>query len=187
MPFHPASDVHGESGNTENDEAQIQERSLTTNRLTIDGEIDGAVVCSDLWSAAYREAVENLGEEIDIAILKGKNIEQLLRKLEEIERDVTQESAFLRGVKYLRSLQVPLERFKLALDLASPLANLEPAATTVFGVVRGVTAVSPVHKDHSCINPSGNRRDRSTDACPRRLLSVSQPPTWSLRGKLRKC
>ena len=59
-----------------------------------------------------------------------------------MEKDTTQESAFLRGVKYLQSLQVPLERFKLALDLASPLTSIEPTTATVFGVVKGVTAVS---------------------------------------------
>jgi hypothetical protein len=97
---------------------------------------------SDIWSTAYREAVDSLGKDIDVAILKGENVAQLFRQLEEIDREAAQESVFLRGVRYLHSLQVPLERFKLALDLASPLANIEPTAGTVFGVVRGVTAVS---------------------------------------------
>ncbi|KAK6365425.1 hypothetical protein LTR64_008794 [Lithohypha guttulata] len=96
----------------------------------------------DLWSAAYREAVESLGEDIDVAILKGSNAAQLFKQLEEVDKDVIQESAFLRGVAFLRSIQVPLERFKLALDLASPVSNLEPAAATVFGVVKSVTAIA---------------------------------------------
>lgn len=62
-------------------------------------------------------------------------------ELESIDSETTRKSAFLRGVAYLRSIQVPLERFKLALDLASPLANLDPVASTVIGVVRSVTAV----------------------------------------------
>jgi hypothetical protein len=101
-------------------------------------------VSRDLWSTAYREAVESLGEDIDIAMLKGRNVEQLFKELGEIDNEATQDSAFLRGVKYLRSIQVPLERFKLALDLASPLASLDPTASTVFGMVRGVTTVSSV-------------------------------------------
>jgi hypothetical protein len=82
---------------------------------------------TDLWSAAYREAVESFGKDIDVAILKGSSAAQLLEKLEDIDKEATQES---------------LERFKLALDLASPLGSLDPTASTVLGVVRSVTAVS---------------------------------------------
>lgn len=99
-------------------------------------------VSPDLWSAAYREAVHSLGEDIDVTILNGKDVAQIFRELEEIDKEAAQESAFLRGVRYLHSVQVPLERFKLVLDLPSPLSSLEPIATTVFGVVRSVTAVS---------------------------------------------
>ena len=67
----------------------------------------------------------------------------LFKELEDIDKEATEESAFLRGVEYLRSLQVPLERFKLALDLASPLTSIDPSSRAVFGVVSGVTAVSP--------------------------------------------
>ena len=113
-----------------------------TDRSTLNDGIGSLVVSSDLWSAAYREAVHSFGNDIDVAILKGKHLAQLFRELEEIDKEATQESAFLRGVRYLHSIQVPLERFKLALDLASPLTSVEPTATTVFGVVRSVTAVS---------------------------------------------
>lgn len=156
LPLNQASDVPQGSTNTARDGAQIQtgqstlhwnslERNLTTNRLTPGDYISKDIASSDLWSAAYREAVESLGEEIDPAALEGKNIAQLFRELEDIEKEVTHESAFVRGVRYLDSLQVPLENFKLGLDLAAPLANLEPTATTVVGVVRAVTAVSSVH------------------------------------------
>lgn len=97
---------------------------------------------TDVWSAAYREAVDSLGKDIDVAILRGSGAAQLFKQLEEIDKNVSRDSAFLRGVACLRSIQVPLEKFKLALDLASPLGNLEPIAGTVFGVVKGVTAVS---------------------------------------------
>ncbi|KAF2440432.1 hypothetical protein P171DRAFT_394849 [Karstenula rhodostoma CBS 690.94] len=113
----------------------------STNRLTVDN-ISGVNTFSDIWSAAYREAIDSLGEDVDVAILMGQNAAQLLEELEGTENASAQESAFLRGVAYLRSIQVPLERFKLALDLASPLSSLDPTATTVFGVVRSVTAIA---------------------------------------------
>ena len=146
------SDLSRESTTSRDDEAQIQtHRSAlqtrefeqnSTDRSNLDHDTGSVVVSSDLWSEAYREAVDNIGKDIDVAILTGKNVAQLFRELEEIDKEATQESAFLRGVRYLHSIQVPLERFKLALDLASPLTSLEPTATTVFGVVRSVTAVS---------------------------------------------
>jgi hypothetical protein len=70
-------------------------------------------------------------------------VTQLFAELDQLEREVMQESAFDRGLRCLRSLQVPLERFKLLLDLTSPLASIEPTATTVVGLVKGVTAVIP--------------------------------------------
>ncbi|GKU06980.1 unnamed protein product [Fusarium langsethiae] len=104
--------------------------------------IEVAVTPSDLWSKAYREAVQNMGQDVDVAILKGENIAQLFKELEGVDKDAADESVFLRGVKYLHSIQVPLERFKLALDLTVPLTALEPTTSTVFGVIRGVTAVA---------------------------------------------
>jgi hypothetical protein len=53
---------------------------------------------------------------------------------------------FLRGLACLRELRVPLETFKLALDLATPLSRLEPTAATVFGLVSSVTAVRQQQK-----------------------------------------
>ncbi|RAO65428.1 uncharacterized protein BHQ10_001440 [Talaromyces amestolkiae] len=105
-------------------------------------DIDGGIVGSDLWSAAYREAVESMQDEMDITILKGSSVAQLFEKLEEIDKDVNQKSAFVRGMEVLKKAKKPLENFKLALDLASPLAELEPVATTVVGVLKGVTAIA---------------------------------------------
>ncbi|KAK3897898.1 hypothetical protein C8A05DRAFT_38527 [Staphylotrichum tortipilum] len=97
---------------------------------------------SDVWSAAYREAVASLGTDIDITILKGDSVADLFRQLEQVDKDATQESVFWRGVKYLRTLQVPLEKFKLALDLADPLTSIDPMVGSVFGVVKNVTAIA---------------------------------------------
>ncbi|KAF7877700.1 hypothetical protein EAF04_001371 [Stromatinia cepivora] len=114
----------------------------SSNHLTPGVEIDSAIVSLDVWSAAYREAVNSLGKDIDSTILKGENLAELFKQLETIDKEVTQESVFLRGVKYLHSLQVPLDSFKLALDLASPLTSIEPTTSMVFGIIKGVTAIA---------------------------------------------
>lgn len=146
-PSEEMRNVAGESIDTDNN-GTLDSRPLMNlegdvigNQVSLRGSISSVHSSSDIWSAAYREAVESLGEEITTA-LSGKNAEQLFNELEDIEKEATHESAFLRGVQRLRSLKTPLDNFKLALDLASPLANLEPTASTVFGVVRSVTAVS---------------------------------------------
>lgn len=108
---------------------------------TPESAIEAANAPSDLWSKAYREAVQNMGQDVDLAILTAENIAQLFKELEEVDKHATNESVFLRGVRYLSSIQVPLERFKLALDLTVPLTAIEPTTSTVFGVIRGVTAV----------------------------------------------
>lgn len=154
LPLNQAKDIIGESINNKNEDTQsdqrtlhlnISERNFTTDQSALRNSVASAIGSSDLWSAAYREAVESF-KEMDIAVLEGQSVAQLFQSLEDIEKEATHESAFSRGVKYLRSIQVPLERFKLALDLASPLANIEPTATTVVGVVRSVTAVSSIHR-----------------------------------------
>jgi hypothetical protein len=157
LPLDQTHDAPGESTTTRDDATQIQtdqstlltvvhtsglEQNFSANDSTLSVDVGVVIVSSDIWSTAYREAVESLGKDIDVAILKGENVAQLFRQLEEIDKEAAQESLFLRGVKYLKSLQVPLEKFKLALDVAAPLATIEPTATIVFGVVRSVTAVS---------------------------------------------
>lgn len=129
---------------TRADELSPHEEPLTKNvpsQTTLAAETRPATASPDLWSAAYREAVDSLGADIRGAVVLGSNAAQLFSELEELDKDVSRDSAFLRGVARLRSIQVPLETFKLALDLASPLASLDPAANACFGVVRGVTAV----------------------------------------------
>lgn len=93
------SDRSRESTTTRADEAQIQTDQSAlqtsdleqnfTDRSTFDDDTGSVVVSSDIWSAAYREAFHNLGKDIDIAILKGKNVAQLFRELEEIDQEAT--------------------------------------------------------------------------------------------------
>ncbi|KFH40613.1 Vegetative incompatibility protein HET-E-like protein [Hapsidospora chrysogenum ATCC 11550] len=149
-PANSTDVIHRKTANNEDDRIQLcpEQSALYINhrrqnsrayRSNLDS---NGIVPSDLWSAAYCEAIDRLGEDIDLAILQGKNVAQLFRALEGTEKEATQETAFLRGVSYLRSIQVPLERFKLALDLASPLTSLEPTTSTVTGVVRNVSAIA---------------------------------------------
>jgi hypothetical protein len=53
-------------------------------------------VASDLWSSAYRDAVESMGKDLNVAVLKGNNVAQLFTQLGELDSEVTQDSAFLR-------------------------------------------------------------------------------------------
>ncbi|UZP36392.1 hypothetical protein NXS19_004208 [Fusarium pseudograminearum] len=64
------------------------------------------------------------------------------KKLEGVDKNATEESAFRKGTRYLTPIKVPLEHFKLALDLTAPLTAFEPVTSTVFGVMKGVTAVA---------------------------------------------
>ena len=94
---------------------------------------------TDLWSAAYLEALHGFGDEVKSVILKGDRIDTLLTSLKQTNEELAGDSLFWRG---LRRLQAPLKNFKLALDLASPLATIQPTASTAVGVVSCVTAVS---------------------------------------------
>ncbi|PSK43017.1 LON peptidase N-terminal domain and RING finger protein [Elsinoe australis] len=97
---------------------------------------------TDVWSAAFREAASSIEDCIDSTAAHSRSVEELLQNLNTIGRDAVQDSAFLRGVQHLQDARVPLESFKLALDLATPLTSLEPTTATVFGVVRSVTAIA---------------------------------------------
>lgn len=150
QPSNPTCDASAKSTLTTDSDAVPPDQSALlasqtepdpANPSTTGGFVSDGIASSDIWSAAYREAVDSFGKDIDTAILMGKSAAHLFEELEKIDKDATQESVFLRGVAYLRSIQVPLERFKLALDLASPLTSF-PVAPTGFGVLSSVTAVS---------------------------------------------
>ncbi|KAL4936888.1 hypothetical protein BDV06DRAFT_204043 [Aspergillus oleicola] len=145
------------------------EQSLIIKQSTAGDVVDSVIISADLWSTAYREAINNMKDEIDVAMLEGRGIEQLFRELDDVERQATSESAFMRGVNSLRSLQVPLEKLKLALDLANPLTSLEPTTSAVFGVVRSVTAlaITLAASDLDFAKQVGDMLDRISwiDAC----------------------
>lgn len=96
----------------------------------------------DVWSLAFAEALDSFGSELDHTLLQGNSAESLMRRLQEMDEDDSQNSAFRRGLDHLRRLRIPLEAIKLALDIATPLVAVEPTAAMAVGVVRSVTAVS---------------------------------------------
>lgn len=157
------------------DQASVDQSKLSENA-------ENNMVNSDLWSEAFREAVENLGKDY-VAILEGRNVKQLFEQPEKDDKEAAQESAFIRGLETLRSI-VPLEKFKLALDLATPLTSIEPAVATVFGVVRIVTAVS-----WKLINTHfpDSMSVWFTEQDFHRLPLALQTPTLNLRGRLDEC
>lgn len=121
------------------DECEVVDNVQAENSLA--GVEDATIEAgsTDLWSAAYREAVSSFGEEVKTVISKGEKIEKLFTSLEETNEKDAGDSLFRKGV---RRLQAPLRNFKLALDMAKPLASIEPTASTAVGVVTSVTAVS---------------------------------------------
>lgn len=122
----------------------LQPSDIISNRIGgigVRSSNDISITPTDLWSAAFREAIETLEPRIDVAEFAGKTIEQLFHDLDAIDKSAGERSIFRRGLAHLRSAKGPLENFKLALDLANPFISFEPAAVTVVGVVRGVTTV----------------------------------------------
>jgi hypothetical protein len=115
------------------------------------------VASTDLWSAAFREAVDTFESKMSVDLITGGSLEQLFKDLQSIDKSLTDESTFLRGLGRLRSMKVPLETFKLALDVTNPLASFEPTAATVFGVVRGVTTVRSSHDNTKTSVETGTR------------------------------
>ena len=113
LPLNQVSDVSRESATTRADEAQIQtdQSALQTtilNRILLIGRL--LITTPAVWLFLQTFGAQHFVKQW-------------------IHQEATQESAFLRAVRYLQSIQLRLERFKLALDLATPLARLEPTAT----------------------------------------------------------
>jgi hypothetical protein len=183
-------DVDGEligtrrNGVLDSDSIRNPEHEIIVDQLSLLGSMNSVYSSSDIWSAVYREAVESLGEEM-VTALSGKNADQLFKELEEIEHEATHKSAFLRGVRRLRSLKTPLDNFKLALDLASPLSNLEPTISTVVSVIRSVIAVSFAYQTIVYIKFSERHLHFLTYL--HRLLLRLRTLIWTSRNKLQIC
>ncbi|SPO00078.1 uncharacterized protein DNG_02930 [Cephalotrichum gorgonifer] len=103
------------------------------------GTVFKAEADDDIWSVAYREAVERLDEDKREIVTKGERIDELFKRLRESDADNADHSLFRKG---LSKLQKPLQYVKLAVDLAQPLLALEPAAATATGAVKSFTVVA---------------------------------------------
>lgn len=98
---------------------------------------------ADIWSVAYHDAIQKLDREKRDMVLTGRNLNQLLKDLEERDAESAENSYFRKGLK---RVQKPLENVKLAVDLAQPLLGLDPAVATATGVVKSFTIV--------CVHPA---------------------------------
>ncbi|KAL9580025.1 MAG: hypothetical protein Q9212_004742 [Teloschistes hypoglaucus] len=135
-----AASVHNERASTitastppiSSEIREVDDNVHAKNSFAVVEDDTAAAGSTDLWSAAYREAVSSYGEEVKTVISKGGGIEKLFTSLEETHGKIAGDSLFGRGVQ---RLQAPLRNFKLALDLASPLTGIEPTASTAVGVV----------------------------------------------------
>lgn len=83
-----------------------------------------------------------MGDEMDGAILAGKNAERMFTELQQLGKQTEKTSAAVKGIKILHSIKPSLENLKFVLEVASPLGAIHPAASTALGVVKSVTAVS---------------------------------------------
>lgn len=139
VPLTPVNKEHVKLNTDASDTVTVESTTGALSQLQTSNDPEQP---SDLWSKAYQEALLSLGEDVDVAILAGKNVEMLFTQLEELGKSAQGKSTLLRGVHYLQSLQVPLEKIKFLVDVASPLGAVHPAASTALGVVKSVTTVS---------------------------------------------
>lgn len=94
---------------------------------------------SDQWTKAYDEAVAQLDEETRALVSKGRDLQQLFDGLNETNEAHKSQSIFRRG---LNRLQGPVQNFNLVLNIASPLAGLDPTSSAAVGVVESVTTLA---------------------------------------------
>jgi len=106
----------------------------------------------DPWTVAFRDAAKSLEDEVDVALLQGRKLEDLFRELELKEQTTAQDSIFWSGVERLKGIQLPLKILNIALDCANPLTRIEPTMSAVFGVISSASAVSQRYSGH-CVYP----------------------------------
>ncbi|KAL8638158.1 MAG: hypothetical protein Q9228_004660 [Teloschistes exilis] len=99
---------------------EVDDNVHAKNRFAVVEDDTAAAGSTDLWSAAYREALSSYGEEVKTVISKGGGIEKLFTSLEETHGKVAGDSLFGKG----------------------PLTSIEPTASTAVGVVSSVTVVA---------------------------------------------
>lgn len=95
-------------------------------------------VPSDLWSAAYKEAVGQVDQEIGTLVRSGRNLEELFQSLNEANELHKEESILRRGMERIKK---PMEYLQMILNVTSPAAGMNPASSVAFGVVQSVATV----------------------------------------------
>lgn len=123
--------------------SQQHDADLTSEMTERDALEDGG----NIWSVAYRDAIQKLDEDKREMVLRNQNLDQLLKDLGERDAESAENSLFRKGLK---KVQKSLENVKLAVDIAQPFIGLEPVAATATGAVKsftivGVLSIPPVH------------------------------------------
>ena len=118
-------------------------------------------------SAAFARAYLSRTDDEKIALGKTQSLRDLFAKLDSTNTKSKEQSRFRRGVEIL---QPTLQMLGSSMNLASPLAALDPIASNAFGIVQSVVKViySLWHVRHSA-------DDLMTD-CDRNLWSRNRIP-----------
>ncbi|KFA71991.1 hypothetical protein S40288_08082 [Stachybotrys chartarum IBT 40288] len=115
-----------------------QAASATVEQHGANGKAHDSVP-SDLWSAAYKEAVGQVDQEIGTLVRSGRNLEELFQNLNEANELQKDESILRRGMERIKK---PMEYLQMILNVTSPAAGMNPASSVAFGVVQSVATLA---------------------------------------------
>lgn len=109
----------------------IQDEEIEDTKLEIKG--------NDAWNNAFRDACNKRTPAERAALLQTSSISHLFSQLEKEHSEHSQICAFEKGAKILGGI---LNGLNFLLNLASPVANIEPCTSSALAIVRLVTTVS---------------------------------------------
>lgn len=93
---------------------------------------------SDPWTTAYNEAMGQLDDDMRAVVQKGQNLEELFENLSQTNENHKHKSILRRGMD---RMQTPLKFLETTLDVAKPLASLDPGSSAAVGLIQSVTTV----------------------------------------------
>ncbi|KXL48958.1 hypothetical protein M433DRAFT_2704 [Acidomyces richmondensis BFW] len=108
----------------------IQDEEIEDTKLEIKG--------NDAWNNAFRDACNKRTPAERAALLQTSSISHLFSQLEKEHSEHSQICAFEKGAKILGGI---LNGLNFLLNLASPVANIEPCTSSALAIVRLVTTL----------------------------------------------
>ena len=75
-------------------------RDDVVDPLVFVGDLQNGEASLDVWTAALYQAIRELDEDVDLAVLQGEHVQHLFEELEKKNKDAAQESTVMRGVRY---------------------------------------------------------------------------------------